>query len=208
MSTSIEKLIADFKRQPEYVSAKVIAVSEYIASQCNNTNTVAVDCVFSRDGDARQIEIVLDQGYLDGLDFGQNLGQLLINELMFCNCGNCEKDGEGSITNFTENKGKPVYYIRPEDNTGVRLQHSPVVLVTITPVLQKLVDVLLAVNGVSDVVLEEPLHEELKQSADCDNTIIVKCITSRGRKAFALPEVVYNDETAHQQVVSDFFNIK
>jgi hypothetical protein len=200
---AIENLITNLKQHPTCVKAELVDTESYHASQCNSTDIFSLDCSFTAEHEQIDIVLILTNGFVNGMDFSIDWGQVLQDDLIGCACESCQKYDPNSVANQFQNKGNLVYYIDPATSTAARLRNSAPVFVQITPTIQKLIDGYKTVPNITSVTVEEVADKKLKEQL-VSESVIFMCYRSNSEYpwAFVLSSSIYNDESQHADAVN------
>jgi hypothetical protein len=201
---AIENLITNLKRHSTCLKAELVNTNPYHASQCNSTDIFSLNCSFTAEHEQINIVLILTNGFVNGMDFSMDWGQILQDDLIGCACESCQKYDPNSVGNQFQNKGSLVYYIDPATSTAARLRNAAPVFVEITPVIQKLIDGYKTVPNITSVTVEEVADETLKERLTGESAIFM-CYRDNFDYPWALvvPSSVYNDEKCHADAVKN-----
>lgn len=199
---AIENLITNLKRHSTCLKAELVDTDSYHASQCNSTDIFSLSCSFTAEHEQIDIVLIFTNGFVSGMDFSLDWGQILQDELIGCACESCQKYDPNSVRNQFQNKGDLVYYADPATSTASRLRNSPPVPVEITATMQKLIDGYKTIPNVTSVTVEEIADKKLKETLT-NESIIFMCYRSNSEYpwAFVLSSSIYNDESQHADAV-------
>jgi len=201
---NLNRALEELQARPECIDAYQDSISDYLYDQINDYDVFMVTAVFQRDGDERVASLIINNEFMDRLDWSQNPAQQLIDDLIFCECAACTDDGVGSITDIYSNNGSPIFYISPTDGRGIRLKERIPNAVVVTADLQKLIDELKAVPGILEVELEEIIDPVLMIEAGSE-AIFVRCTTNTPphySATFVITPLVWLDDTLRSEQVA------
>lgn len=195
----------------EVVSVQVIEPPEHILEQIENKDSVYLDFLIETKSGELNLAIVVPQTVVESV--GDSL-KFPISDLLSSGCIQIE-NGAGLISGYSvfDNIGKMTYYVRESDQFLVKLidKKAPVIS-TPSENLQKLIDKLKSVNKVKNILVEEIVNEELKETSE-KSVVIKACIDVNNDMvtdhfvSFVVTELVYDIETSHEWAVNNLIDM-
>lgn len=183
--TTIAELLDDFRAQEEFVSGEIKEVPEFLQGQVNNTNTVLLDCVFSRNNDQRELKLILDKDFVSKLDLSTVNCKNLIDELLFCSCNT---DGLIGCIDGLENLGDPAtYYVEPATSQGRRIKAFPTAQIEMTAELDALLTAIKQLPTVTKVEVEYSRQKNITEKVGADDAVVISVY----RDSIHIPVFVY-----------------
>jgi len=217
---TLEELLDDIRKQPEFVSVESLPISDFLTNQLKvfhngetmiDRDTVLISSVFVRDDTARRpVCLILNNDHLSSMPKDSGVAKSLIEEIVYCGCDVCLHDkGSGSYSNILENMGDPpTYYINPVTHKATRIYSFEVPSITITPEISELIEKLKQLSGVNRVLIEYARCEEIKKIVNDDSAIVVSLYTNlmEGPITTFYSLSLLNNPDAHPSIVDTMEN--
>jgi hypothetical protein len=214
ITADIQKIIDVSKTIPEVVSLQVTEVPQHLIDQIGNSDATYFDYIIkTEDGEEVELAFVVLNSSIDA----DSHANLAIKDLISCSCVKIEDesliglDAHYCVSNNFLNKGKTVYYIRPDDHYLVRLTDTYATILNPTPIQKILIDTLKYQPGVIDIHLEEIVDDSIKSSVIGANPVMLVCTINKnghtGQIHFALPEILHNNSESFNYVKDNLLKL-
>lgn len=195
----------------EVVSVQAIEPPEHILEQIENKDSVYLDFLIETKSGELNLAIVVPQTVVESV--GDSL-KFPISDLLSSGCIQIE-NGAGPISGYSvfDNIGKMTYYVRESDQFLVKLidKKAPVIS-TPSENLQKLIDKLKSVNKVKNILVEEIVNEELKETSE--KSVVIKAYIDVNNDmvtdhfvSFVATESLCDNEASHKWAVNTLMDL-
>jgi HD superfamily phosphohydrolase len=181
---TLEELIDDIKKQPEFVSVEVLTTPEFLTNQLKvikdgititDQDTVLVDAKFLKENDSlKPVRFVLNNEHLSTIPNQLNVSRMLIDEIVYCDDSISQQKGSGSYNNILDNMGDPpTFYINPVNMKSTRINSYATEPITLTPEVSELIENLKQIPNVNKVLIEYARCEEIKKIVDDESAVVI-----------------------------------
>jgi hypothetical protein len=172
---TLESLLENIRNQPDHVSSAVIPVSDFIKQEVNDSDLVAIDIKFNREGNERDVRIILNNQYITKIPKTLDYGDLISNGIVYCKyCDSCDQGGYGGYLTENENLGSPpTYYANPKTGEGKRIKAFPMPTIPTNDKLDNLLSDLKKLSDVEKVELEFARYDSIKETVGSQDAIVL-----------------------------------
>jgi hypothetical protein len=182
---TLEELIDDIKKQPEFVSIEILTTPEFLTNQLKVTkdgvtitdqNTVLIDVKFLKENDSlKPVRFVLNNEHLSTIPNQLNVSRMLIDEIVYCDCDVClHERGSGSYNNILDNMGDPpTFYINPVNMKSTRINSYATEPITLTQEVSELIENLKQIPDINKVSIEYARCEEIKKIVNDESAVVI-----------------------------------
>jgi hypothetical protein len=172
---TLESLLGTIRNQPDHISSVVTSVSNFIKQEVNDSDVVAIDIKFNRQGNERDVRIILNNQYITKIPKTLDFGDQISNGIVYCaHCDNCDWGGYGEYSNETENLGSPpTYYVAPKTGVGMQIKAFPMPTVPTNDNLTSLLSDLRQLSDVEKVELEFARFDSIKETVGSQDAVVL-----------------------------------
>ena len=172
---TLESLLETIRNQPDHISSVVTSVSNFIKQEVNDSDVVAIDIKFNRQGNERDVRIILNNQYITKIPKTLDFGDQISNGIVYCaHCDNCDWGGYGEYSNETENLGSPpTYYVAPKTGVGMQIKAFPMPTVGTNNNLTSLLSDLRQLPDVEKVELEFARYNSIKETVGSQDAVVL-----------------------------------
>jgi hypothetical protein len=172
---TLESLLENIRSQFDHISSIVTSVSDYIKQEVNDFNLISIDIKFNREGNERDVRIILNNQFITKIPKTLDFGDQISNGIVYCKyCDNCDQGGYGGYSTETENLGSPpTYYINPKTGAGIRIKAFPMPTVPTNDNLTSLLSDLRQLPDAEKVELEFARYDSIKETVGSQDAVVL-----------------------------------
>jgi hypothetical protein len=172
---SLETLLDNIRNQPDHVSSEVTSPSDFIKQETNDSDTVAINIKFNREGNERDVRVILNNQYITKIPKTLDFGDQISKDMVYCkDCDSCDQSGYGAYSTENENLGSPpTYYVDQKTGQGKRIKAFETEPIPTEGKLADLLSELRQISNVEKVELELARYDSIRNSVGYPDAVVL-----------------------------------